>query len=60
MIPFRLLEGILVALLDLVSLLQLAIQVKRVDGAVDTYAAPLGGLGYYTGRAKVEYDLRYR
>ena len=60
MIPFRLLEAILVALLDLVSLLQLAIQVKRVDGAVDTYAAPLGGLGYYTGRAKVEYDLRYR
>ena len=54
MIPFRLLEGILVLLLDLVSLLHLAIQVKREDGAVETYATPLGGLGYYTGRAEVE------
>ena len=54
MIPFRLLEGILVALLDLVSLLQPAIQVKRVEDAVETYAAPLGDLGNYTGRAKVE------
>ncbi len=47
MIPFRLLEGILVALLDLVSLLQPAILEKRMDGAVEANAAPLRGLGHH-------------
>ena len=47
MIPFRLLEAILVALLDVVRLLQLAILEKRVDGAVEANAAPLHDLGHH-------------
>ena len=45
MIPFRLLGAILVALLDFLRLLQLAILEKRVDGAVEANAAPLRSLG---------------
>ena len=54
MIPLRLLEDILVLLLDFITELHVAELEKCMQGAVDTDAAPLGRLGQHR-----KYDKTY-